>query len=67
LVGYFVTFAISESDYIFYVAVAGTLILEWAKLAEYTGNKTFLELAEKAMRRVGTNVSVTLPLTPYGS
>ncbi|CAE6517761.1 unnamed protein product, partial [Rhizoctonia solani] len=39
------------------IAVAGTLILEWAKLAEYTGNKTYLELAEKSMRRVGTNDS----------
>ncbi|CAE6482965.1 unnamed protein product [Rhizoctonia solani] len=33
------------------IAVAGTLILEWAKLTEYTGNKTYLELAEKSMRR----------------
>ena len=41
-----------------YSAVAGTLILEWAKLAEYTGNKTYLELAEKSMRRIGTNASV---------
>ncbi|KAF8739758.1 glycosyl hydrolase 47 family, partial [Rhizoctonia solani] len=39
------------------IAVAGTLILEWAKLAEYTGNKTYLELAEKSMRRIGTNDS----------
>ncbi|KAH7339611.1 seven-hairpin glycosidase [Rhizoctonia solani] len=39
------------------IAVAGTLILEWSKLAEYTGNKTYLELAEKSMRRVGTNDS----------
>ncbi|KAJ1304572.1 hypothetical protein OPQ81_005714 [Rhizoctonia solani] len=39
------------------IAVAGTLILEWAKLAEYTGNKTYLGLAEKSMRRIGTNDS----------
>jgi mannosyl-oligosaccharide alpha-1,2-mannosidase len=51
----------SRSNCILYVAVPGTLVLEWAKLTEYTGNKTFLELAEKAMRRVGTNVSVATP------
>ncbi|EUC64241.1 mannosyl-oligosaccharide alpha-1,2-mannosidase [Rhizoctonia solani AG-3 Rhs1AP] len=39
------------------VSVAGTLILEWFKLAEYTGNKTYLELVERSMRRVGTNDS----------
>ncbi|CEL60910.1 putative mannosyl-oligosaccharide alpha-1,2-mannosidase 1B OS=Neosartorya fumigata (strain CEA10 / CBS 144,89 / FGSC A1163) GN=mns1B PE=3 SV=1 [Rhizoctonia solani AG-1 IB] len=39
------------------IAVAGTLILEWAKLTEYTGNKTYLELAEKSMRRIGMNDS----------
>ncbi|KAJ1304573.1 hypothetical protein OPQ81_005715 [Rhizoctonia solani] len=37
--------------------VAGTLVLEWGKLAEYTGNNTYLELAEKSMRRIGTNDS----------
>ncbi|CAE6414848.1 unnamed protein product [Rhizoctonia solani] len=37
------------------IAVAGTLILEWSKLADYTGNKTYLELVERSMRRVGTN------------
>ncbi|CAE6357474.1 unnamed protein product [Rhizoctonia solani] len=39
------------------IAVAGTLILEWAKLTEYTGNKTYLELAEKSMGRIGMNDS----------
>ncbi|KAF8756997.1 glycosyl hydrolase 47 family [Rhizoctonia solani] len=34
------------------VAVAGTLVLEWSKLAEYTGNKTYCQLAEKAMSRI---------------
>ncbi|CAE6493384.1 unnamed protein product [Rhizoctonia solani] len=40
-----------------YIAVAGTLILEWSKLADYTDNKTYLELAERSMRRIGTNDS----------
>ncbi|CAE6482957.1 unnamed protein product [Rhizoctonia solani] len=39
------------------IAVAGTLVLEWSKLADYTGNKTYRQLAEKAMRRIGTNNS----------
>ncbi|CAE6481581.1 unnamed protein product [Rhizoctonia solani] len=39
------------------IAVAGTLVLEWSKLAEYTGNKTYCQLAEKAMSRIGTNDS----------
>ncbi|KAB5593643.1 Mannosyl-oligosaccharide alpha-1,2-mannosidase [Ceratobasidium theobromae] len=39
------------------IAVAGTLVLEWSKLTDYTGNKTYRELAEKSMRRVGTNNS----------
>ncbi|KAF8739874.1 glycosyl hydrolase 47 family, partial [Rhizoctonia solani] len=39
------------------IAVAGTLVLEWSKLTEYTGNKTYRQLAEKAMSRIGTNDS----------
>ncbi|CAE6517766.1 unnamed protein product [Rhizoctonia solani] len=37
------------------IAVAGTLVLEWGKLADYTGNITYRHLAEKSMRRIGTN------------
>jgi hypothetical protein len=50
------------TEFILHLAVAGTLILEWAKLTEYTGNKTYLELAEKSMRRIGMNVG-TFELT----
>ncbi|CUA69784.1 mannosyl-oligosaccharide alpha-1,2-mannosidase [Rhizoctonia solani] len=39
------------------IAVAGTLVLEWSKLAEYTGNETYRQLTEKSMRRIGTNKS----------
>ncbi|CAE6430566.1 unnamed protein product [Rhizoctonia solani] len=39
------------------IAVAGTLVLEWSKLTEYTGNKKYRDLTEKAMRRIGTNDS----------
>ncbi|KAH7339610.1 seven-hairpin glycosidase [Rhizoctonia solani] len=39
------------------IAVAGTLVLEWAKLSDYTGNATYRLLAEKSMRRIGTNDS----------
>ncbi|CAE6469951.1 unnamed protein product [Rhizoctonia solani] len=35
------------------LAVAGTLVLEWSKLSEYTGNMKYRELSEKAMRRIG--------------
>ena len=41
-----------------YSAVAGTLVLEWAKLSDYTGNQTYRQLAEKSMRRIGTNACV---------
>ncbi|CAE6452479.1 unnamed protein product [Rhizoctonia solani] len=40
-----------------YVAVAGTLVLEWTRLSEYTGNKTYRQLAERSMRRIGINDS----------
>ncbi|KAG8744402.1 maturation of Asn-linked oligosaccharides protein [Ceratobasidium sp. 414] len=36
-----------------YPAVAGTLVLEWARLSDYTGNETYRAYAEKAMRRIG--------------
>ncbi|CCO27119.1 mannosyl-oligosaccharide alpha-1,2-mannosidase [Rhizoctonia solani AG-1 IB] len=39
------------------IAVAGTLVLEWSKLTEYTGNSTYRDLTERAMRRIGTNDS----------
>lgn len=48
-------------------AVAGTLILEWAKLANYTGNKKYLDLAEKSMRRIGTNVSIVIMFDVFRS
>ncbi|KAG9101559.1 maturation of Asn-linked oligosaccharides protein [Ceratobasidium sp. UAMH 11750] len=35
------------------MAVAGTLVLEWARLSDYTGNETYRVYAEKAMRRIG--------------
>jgi mannosyl-oligosaccharide alpha-1,2-mannosidase len=38
------------------LAVAGTLVLEWSRLSEYTRNNTYRDLAEKSMRRVGTIV-----------
>ncbi|KDN45181.1 hypothetical protein RSAG8_05096, partial [Rhizoctonia solani AG-8 WAC10335] len=39
------------------IAVAGTLVLEWAKLSDYTGNITYRQLAEKSMRRIGARPS----------
>ncbi|CAE6499393.1 unnamed protein product, partial [Rhizoctonia solani] len=39
------------------IAVAGTLVLEWSKLSDYTGNGTYRQLTEKSMRRIGTNKS----------
>ncbi|KAG8713685.1 maturation of Asn-linked oligosaccharides protein [Ceratobasidium sp. 395] len=39
------------------IAVAGTLVLEWAKLSDYTGNQTYRQLVEKSMRRIGTNAA----------
>ncbi|KAB5593644.1 hypothetical protein CTheo_2937 [Ceratobasidium theobromae] len=39
------------------IAEAGTLVLEWSKLSDYTGNQTYRTLAEKAMRRIGTNTA----------
>ncbi|CAE7072201.1 unnamed protein product [Rhizoctonia solani] len=36
-----------------FAAVAGTLVLEWSRLSEYTGNAKYRELSEKAMRRIG--------------
>ncbi|CAE6457287.1 unnamed protein product [Rhizoctonia solani] len=35
------------------LAVAGTLVLEWSRLSEYTGNNKYRDLAEKSMRRIG--------------
>lgn len=35
------------------IAVAGTLVLEWSRLSEHTGNATYRAFAEKAMRRIG--------------
>lgn len=35
------------------LAVAGTLVLEWSKLSDYTGNNTYRTFAEKSMRRLG--------------
>ncbi|KAB5594713.1 Mannosyl-oligosaccharide alpha-1,2-mannosidase [Ceratobasidium theobromae] len=35
------------------LAVAGSLVLEWYKLSEHTGNNTYRIVAEKAMRRIG--------------
>ncbi|KAK0489042.1 glycoside hydrolase family 47 protein [Armillaria novae-zelandiae] len=34
------------------IAEAGTLIIEWAALSKYTGNDTYRELADKAMRHI---------------
>ncbi|CAE6459936.1 unnamed protein product [Rhizoctonia solani] len=34
-------------------AVAGTLVLEWSRLSEYTGKAQYRELSEKSMRRIG--------------
>ena len=34
------------------VAVAGTLVLEFSRLSQYSYNSTYKELAEKAMRTV---------------
>ncbi|KAF8609188.1 glycoside hydrolase family 47 protein [Ceratobasidium sp. AG-I] len=45
------------------IAVAGTLLLEWAKLSDYTGNSTYRELTEKSMHRVGINPA-PLPALP---
>lgn len=39
------------------IAVAGTLVLEWAKLSDYTGNQTYRQLTEKAMRKIGSNAA----------
>lgn len=38
------------------IAEAGTLVLEWARLSEHTGNKTYGELAEKSFRHIATTV-----------
>ncbi|QRV84818.1 glycoside hydrolase family 47 protein [Ceratobasidium sp. AG-Ba] len=45
------------------IAVAGTLVLEWSKLSDYTKNETFRLLAEKSMYRIGSN-SAPLPGLP---
>ncbi|KAG9126786.1 maturation of Asn-linked oligosaccharides protein [Ceratobasidium sp. 392] len=45
------------------IAVAGTLVLEWAKLSDYTGNQTYRQLTEKSMFRIGNN-SAPLPGLP---
>ncbi|KIY74351.1 glycoside hydrolase family 47 protein [Cylindrobasidium torrendii FP15055 ss-10] len=34
------------------IAEAGTLILEWARLSDFTGNSTYKELAENAFRHI---------------
>ncbi|KAF8609807.1 glycoside hydrolase family 47 protein [Ceratobasidium sp. AG-I] len=39
------------------IAVAGTLVLEWYRLSEYTGNTTYRTFVEKAMRRIGLSDS----------
>jgi hypothetical protein len=39
------------------IAQVGTAVLEWNKLTQYSGNSTYKALAEKAMRKVATNVS----------
>ncbi|KAH7099775.1 seven-hairpin glycosidase [Auriculariales sp. MPI-PUGE-AT-0066] len=43
------------------IAEAGTLIMEWGKLSEYSGNKTYLELAEKSFRQIATNNGTLFP------
>lgn len=35
------------------LAVAGTLVLEWSKLSDYTGDSTYRAFAEKSMQRLG--------------
>ncbi|PBK72457.1 glycoside hydrolase family 47 protein [Armillaria solidipes] len=42
------------------IAEAGTLIIEWAALSKYTGNDTYRELADKAMRHIA-NLGAPLP------
>ncbi|CAE6521388.1 unnamed protein product [Rhizoctonia solani] len=35
------------------LAVSGTLVLEWSRLSDYTGNIKYRTLSEKSMRRIG--------------
>ncbi|KZV95871.1 seven-hairpin glycosidase [Exidia glandulosa HHB12029] len=46
------------------IAEAGTLILEWNRLSELTGNKTYGELAEKSFRHIATTNDTLLPSLP---
>ncbi|EJD51241.1 seven-hairpin glycosidase [Auricularia subglabra TFB-10046 SS5] len=43
------------------IAEAGTLILEWARLSEYTHNKKYVNLVDKSMRAIATNEDTLLP------
>ncbi|EJD51249.1 glycoside hydrolase family 47 protein [Auricularia subglabra TFB-10046 SS5] len=43
------------------IAEAGTLILEWHRLSDYTGNSTYRELADKTMRLIATSEDTLLP------
>ncbi|GJJ15116.1 hypothetical protein Clacol_009391 [Clathrus columnatus] len=44
--------AVTGSDQTSNVAQAGTLTLEWSRLSEYTGNNTYRELAENAVKHM---------------
>ncbi|KZW01083.1 seven-hairpin glycosidase, partial [Exidia glandulosa HHB12029] len=46
------------------LAEAGTNVIEFAKLAQFTGNETYLRLAEGAMRAIATNPSPVYPGLP---
>ncbi|KAH7104875.1 seven-hairpin glycosidase [Auriculariales sp. MPI-PUGE-AT-0066] len=48
-------------------AEAGTLILEWGRLSEHTGNDTYLRLTDKAFRALATLTDTLLPALPGGS
>ncbi|KDQ13363.1 glycoside hydrolase family 47 protein [Botryobasidium botryosum FD-172 SS1] len=48
------------------IAEAGTLALEWATLAKYTGNSTYRALAEKALKRIGDNAAPLPGLSVQG-
>ncbi|EJD51253.1 seven-hairpin glycosidase [Auricularia subglabra TFB-10046 SS5] len=43
------------------IAGSGTLILEWSRLSDYTGNQTYRELAERTFRTIASNPDTQLP------
>lgn len=46
------------------LAAAATNILEFAKLTHYTGNQTYLKLADMTMRTIATNSKPVFPGLP---